>query len=391
MISFVFLLFSCGGGGIAQSGLNISDKKPIFSEQTEAKSKEVFYSILEGAYVSGGMPNVPEAKAKELRLLAEKVWEITTDCCISEAQYSRIIEEILKNKEKFVSLLSGANQGVDALKSVYYSLTSGGGPDYAGHVLYNLLVFGMDYKYTQQMERYDKYGYSYLLEEAQAIQEKRQRLTTQIGQYNFSLAARIAIMASELFFGGAFGGAAESFSNREILIILKRIDIHSFKIDNEGYEFLLSLSVPDVIDGQSSLAERILYTANQNRDLEKIASVMEDFRMLLLSAQENLSDKDAELLRNGELSELVYSVFTGFEDDEWESFEKITGLALGYGEYEALFAETYGEDFENYSAMQINSVALSELRDSTEKEEFLEKLEGYLAGISPVLSYRIFK
>ena len=58
LLCAVFLLFSCGGGGIVKTGIDITDEKPTYSEQTEMISKELFYSLLEGAYISGGMPSI---------------------------------------------------------------------------------------------------------------------------------------------------------------------------------------------------------------------------------------------------------------------------------------------------------------------------------------------
>ena len=100
----------------------------------------MFYSVLEGAYIAGGVPSVPPKKAEELRALAEDIWEITVAYDISEAQYNEIISAVEKNKEIFVALFTDSSPGVDVFKSVYRSLTSGGGADYAGHTLYDLLL-----------------------------------------------------------------------------------------------------------------------------------------------------------------------------------------------------------------------------------------------------------
>lgn len=392
LVSSLFLLFSCGGEEIVKNGIDISDESPVFSEETEAKAKAVLYSILEGGYIAGGVPSVPPKKAEELRALTEDIWKITTEHGISESQYNKIILEAEKNKESFVELFTNESPGVEVFRSVYHSLTSGGGADYAGRTLYNLLLFGMDYKYERQMERYDKYGYLYLLEEAEEIKRQKTLLESEIGTSNFSLAVRISVMGAELFLGGAFDGtAAESFSDREVLVILQRVDIKSLDISQEGYNFLLSLCVGDAPGEESGLADRILYAAKENADLDRVASVLDDFLELLAAVQSALTDTDANLLKNSEYSRLASSVFGKFSDDEWAAFERILALELSYGYYESLFLENYGEDFENYcnTVEKVNS--LSELRSSINDNDFIEKLEGYIAGISPALSYRIFK
>ena len=101
----LFLLFSCGGGEAVKSGIDISDVKPDFSESTEKRSKEFFNFLIKEVYLSGGMPSVPPQKEKEIRELADRIWEITTDYQISEAQYNRIIDELIKNQRKFICIL----------------------------------------------------------------------------------------------------------------------------------------------------------------------------------------------------------------------------------------------------------------------------------------------
>ena len=391
-VSLVFLLFSCSGREIVKDGIDISNEKIAFSKETEEKSKDVFYSILEGAHIAGGVPSIPPKKAEELRSLAEDIWKITVDYEISEAQYSKIISETEKNKESFIALFTDSNPSLDAFKSVYRSLSSGGSPDYAGHTLYNLLLFGMNYKYGKQMERYEKYGYLYLLEEAETIKEQKNLLESEIGAENFSAATRISVMGAELFFGGAFEGAAvESFSDREIVTILKRVDIESLSISSKGYKFFFSLCVGDAVDGESTFAEKILYTANKNSDLDRLAAVANDFLKLVIAAQSALVDSDARFLKNAEYSALISSVFAKFSDAEWTTFASICETELDYNSYESIFLEEYGADFADYCNSVGEAYTLSELRTSIGNDDFLEKMEGYLAGISPVLSYRIFK
>lgn len=392
LVSLVFLLFSCGGRETVKNGIDISNEKAVFSKETEEKSKAVFYSVLEGAYIAGGVPSVPPKKAEELRALAEDIWEITVAYDISEAQYNEIISAVEKNKEIFVALFTDSSPGVDVFKSVYHSLTSGGGADYAGHTLYDLLLFGMQYKYDRQMERYNKYGYAYLLEEAEEIERQKALLTSEIGPKNFSRATKIFAMGAELFFGGAFEGtAASGFSDREVLVILQRIDIKSLDVSEQGYEFLLSLCVADTVDENSSIADRILHAAGENSDIERLASSLDDVLELFVAAQSSLTDTDAELLKSSEYSALISSVFAKFSDAEWTVFERICATELRYADYENLLLEIYGEDFESYCNSIDAVYTLDELRAEAGKDGFLEKMEGYLAGISPALSYRTFK
>ena len=391
LVSSVFLLFSCGGRENLQDGIEISDEKPNFSAETEMKSKEVFYSILEGVYIESGVLSVPPKKVEELRALSEDIWNITAGYPVSEARYNKIIADVEKNRDSFILLFSKKSLGVDVFRTVYHSLTAGG-PDYTGYAFYNLLLFSMDYKYEKQMERYEKYGYLYLLEEAEEFNGQRSLLKSEIGLDNFSLAARIFIMGAELFFGGAFdGGAAEGFSSREVLTIIKRIDVDALDVSAEGYKFLLSLFVGDEPDADSGVADRILYSAEENGDLDKLSSVCGDFVKLLSLVQGKLTDADAEYLKNSRSVELIRSALSKFGDEEWAIFDRIFTIELNYSHYESIFLDIYGEDFEAYRNGVDRSVSLSELKASVGEGDFLNKMEGYFAGISPVLTYRIFK
>ena len=152
----------------------------------------------------------------------------------------------------------------------------------------------------------------------------------------------------------------------------------------------MSLLTPDSSAEGLSLSERILVRADANGDLDKFASLTDDFLKLAISVQAGLTDADAEMLKNKRTSELVSSIFSGFEDGDWQIFEEIFSTDISYGDYEAVFLEEYGEDFENYTSLNF-AVTLDELKASVGSDEFITELEGYLGGVSPVLSYRLFK
>ena len=118
---------------------------------------------------------------------------------------------------------------------------------------------------------------------------------------------------------------------------------------------------------------------------------MGSLKALLLSARGGLTDGDIALLRGGDNEQTLRNVFSRFGSEEWELFSTLSSLELKYGEYEQIFAEAYGEDFEGYVDSLTDTVSLSELKASVGEADFLKKMEGYLAGISPALSYRIFK
>ena len=387
----VFLLFSCGGDQIVKNGIQLTDEKTVFSEETEKKSKDLFFSLLEGAYL-GESAVIPPAKAKELGEISGRIWEITTDYAISESKYLTVIDGISKNKDSFTSIISGKDRGIEVFKKAYASLAAGGSTEYAGYTLYHLLSFSLEYRYNQKMERYEKYGYSYLYDEACEIKGQLDSLQKEIGEKNFSLAVGVGIMASELFFGGAFGdGASEMFSDTEILIMLRRVEIEALDVGKDGYEFLLELAVPDSVDENSAAADRILYCAALNSDVKKLAAATKIIESLAVSAQKNLSAEDAGLIREGRFKELLQRIFSKFGDGEWEAFSEMTSADFNYDGYEGIFREIYGEDFEIYCSSLPQSVTADELRASVGGDDFTEKLEGYLAGKSPVLTYRIFK
>jgi hypothetical protein len=388
LICLCVLLFSCGGN--RKNGIEILDTDAPFSAQTETAAKETFYSILKGAYSKGGAGNISSSKDLELRTLSEKIYAISSEQGISERQYKELLYDIEQNEESFISVFTGGGQ--DAYRTVYRTLALSANANYAGRTLYRLIIFALDYEYEAEMERYEKYGYSYLLTEANAIKEKRDKLSETIGEDNFSAVARIGITASELFFGGAFdGGILSGFSSREILVLLRRIDIDGISLDTEGYEFLISLAVPQSNDAESEISDRILYTAKENSHIASAAKSAEEFMNLLLLLQSSLTEADAALIKNAQWEALITSLFSHLDDEGWQSFERAVSGGVDFSPYETLFSEHYGQDFADYSDMGWESFDIDTLRTSVGEADFLEKLEGYLAGISPVLSYRLFK
>lgn len=387
-------LFGCEDRDeVVQNGITVSDGAKPYSEKTNEYASEVIFLLLEELCKNNGLPSLSTATKAELVNISEDIRELTVQNPVSETQYNAMLDVLCEKgalvAEELSSVIGGEGVGGSLLetKSLYLAISKHTGADYVGGLLYNLCLYSYNYNYEKSMERYDKYGYPYLLIEANDYMEKRDTLAFGVGEENFVTATKLGFMMSEVFLGGGLeDGRIQSFSNQEILIFLKHVKISSLALTPDGWRLLSSYFIPSEQTSGASCMNMIMYTADKNGDLDKLSESVSELMILFAYVQENLDEADAEGLRSGELSSVLSAAFSKFGEQEWEKFERISSLSLEKSTYEAICEEFYGEDFKNYS-LNIQTVTLEELKASVGSDSFTQKLEGYVAGISPALSY----
>lgn len=394
VICCALVLFGCEDkDGIVQNGITVSDGAKPYSEKTNQRASEVIFLLLEELYKSNGLPSLSTATKSELVNISEDIRELTIKNPVSEAQYNAVLDVLREKSTLVVEELSAAFGGDGAggslleTKSLYLAISKHTGADYVGSLLYNLCLYSYNYNYEKSMERYNKYGYPHLLIEANESMEKRDTLASGVGEANFITATKLGFMMSEVFLGGGFeDGRIQSFSNQEILIFLKHVKISSLTLTPDGWRLLSSYFIPSEQASVNSYMNMIIYTADKNGDLDELSESVSDLVSLFAYVQENLDEADAEGLRSGELSSVLSSAFSKFGEQEWEKFERLSSISLEKSAYEAICEEFYGENFKDYS-LNIQTVTLEELKASVGSDSFTQKLEGYVAGISPAFSY----
>jgi hypothetical protein len=277
-----------------------------------------------------------------------------------------------------------SEDAVDVIGSVFFDLTDRVGAEYFGAVAYGAAVM----EYERKIEEHTAKGTSVGRVKAKELTAKMNVFKEEIGKKNCSELLRLGFFLRGFFVDGRLNpDAADRFSDEELLIFIKKIDIGGISAGKAGLELLLDYYADSLIlKNETSYVEELLYEANYNGDAGRIFSDFEDLLILLNKVVKSLDKDDVGLMRQGEYKELIRSVFLKFDEESWEIFEKLTSVEIEKAKYEKIAFDFFGEDFSEYCS-EDRTVSLSEVRLSINEENFYNKLEGYIYGISPAFSY----
>ena len=219
--------------------------------------------------------------------------------------------------------------------------------------------------------------------DAEKYQAEKQALENSIGKINFITVLKNGFAFADLFFGeGMESEQFSAFTNLEILTFLRGLDISSLSITEAGWQLVLSRGIPD--EG-GRYAMKLLQTV-KTYDLAEGATALECAVKLLSNTISRWTETDVALLRNGDVSALIQTAFQRFDETDWALFQRMTTLNLHTEYYDTLALETYGEGYLQYKN-DLTVYTLADLRAAVEQTEFDNVLRGYIAGVSPAISY----
>lgn len=392
IVFFSFSLLGCEADDeIVQSGVVVSDDIKPYSDSTNERAANIIYSLLEDICTNNGIPSLTAATKAELRDISEDVRKLTVNTLLSEKRYNAVLDVLEQKRSSVVDALSiafgGESVSLSEIESLYVEISEHTGSDYVGALLYNLCSYSYDYNFKKAMQRYEKYGYPHLLVEANKNEDRKSALVDGIGEENFVVATKLGFMLTDVFFDDGFENERiESFSDREMLLFLKYVSISSISVNADGWRLLSSYFIPAKSVSHDSYRNMLMYSADKNGDLDEFSAVCSEFIHLLSSVQNNLDDADIKALRSGDFSTFLTLSFSKFTDREWETVLKLSEIPYEVAEYESICEQFYGDNFKEYSS-EIKTVTIGELRESVGSDNFIQKLEGYVAGISPAFSY----
>ncbi len=105
-----------------------------------------------------------------------------------------------------------------------------------------------------------------------------------------------------------------------------------------------------------------------------------------LSAAENES---VALLRGGDKSAFLHSLFSVWESGQWEAFDRLWSVSVSDETYETYFRrEKLLDDYKNYVS-DMDTCGLEELR-AADADGFYDALKAYCNGKSPQAAFLIF-
>ena len=390
------LLTSCTDEDIVKEGIDVlPDERTEYSDSTTELAKKVFYNLLRLHYIKdNGRAPTDEAeaaivgKSEEIRLSTLDAERIT------ESDYLEFVGGVARNTEHLVDLLLSLSESDltrDELRRIYLDLSKSIDGIYTGRLFYHLSLYIYDYKYDKQMALYSELGYPYLKIKADELRSEREIFVTKIGEANCAGAMQLFLIASDLFFGGAFDdGVLSGFSDDEALLVLQYADFSELSMQSDGWELLLSYYFKAASFKDVGYYPSLLKHAVASGEGQAIGSVMNDVVLLICAAKQNITADDISALRRGESDKVIAGIFSRFDDEDWQTLERIGCADVTPSIYSAYAQEKYGEDYLIYS-MSVGTATLAELKGAVGSDSFLPTLEKYLAGISPALAYGVNK
>ena len=370
---------------------------PVISQQyaveTEAYAQDVLYELLTKYFQKTVIKTLPETVMQTLREQANNIQKITADTGLTETQYLQCMQFLETNIEEYTDALARLEQGnstegdFETLKYAYTHLLSKIGSDALGEIVYSLCVYRYDYAYETCMERYEEYGYTYLKIEAETFAQDKKTLQEEVGQENFISVMQMVCLLSDLFVGRAFEeGQLASFTDHEILALLQEPSFSSVTISEAGWELLLKY-LQIMVPSQSYFG-KLFAKACENGDVVLLSTKMDSVLTLLSAVQKHLTVEQAALFKQNKTGQALSSIVASFGEVEWMLFDEIATLELKNEDYEAIAESFYGESYKNYSST-VKISSLDDLKNAAGTDGFLEVLKGYVAGISPAISYGV--
>ncbi len=390
----VLSLFGCvpREGEVNKQGVSIvSDGQ--YSVEALARCEEELLALMRYAYVAVSPLDMPTEKM-EARLAdySARVRDITVKTPISEKAYLAMVTLIAEQGEsvvdEWIAFRKGEVNECVKMRQLYLSLSYICGAKHVASMLYDICLLIYDIRYERTMEKYETYGYPWYAQEAMVLSEEKTIFAEHIGREDFSALMRCSTAFCELF-SKEFQTQTGVFTDADVLVAIRSLDVEEIDVDEEGFALLLSYLVPkEQPSADAPYRAKLRYAFGESGDTERVADVMDDVFSLLFSVLQNLTTEDVAMLRVGECEGLICAVFEKFTEEEWVLFSNATSVSLSCGAYCRQAEEMYADAYLAYVA-SLSSVTLAELRACVGDETFCEKLTAYLAGICPAILYEV--
>ena len=249
-LMLAFLLSGCTHKKVTQTDITVTPNDESY-EYSEASVYSCLYAYEKE---KSGAPN--QEKINSLKKQAEKIQK-SFPKTLEPKKYDSLFISLNANSDKIAKglvLLGGDEKikGFEELKGAYLALIDTVDGEYIGELLYSAALAAYDEKYEAQISAYEKYGQQYMLDKANEYAERKQTFISDIGAQNVSRLIEYSLLIGDLYCGTAFDGdEISSFTNEEILIFFKSLDISCITVSARGYELILTTYAETIIVDKS--------------------------------------------------------------------------------------------------------------------------------------------
>ncbi len=396
--AFVACAFSaCNNAEIppVKSGIEVvDDTDRTYSQTSRERAKTILYNGIEQVFILATNKTELSQSEKESALKhAVKIESVVVSKNLSQSAYKEFFGDLEQNQDEYVGAIIKFRKGeqnqetLQTIKKALTSFTATMGAETTGSILYDLAVYSFEQEREKALLDYEKYGYAYLLENADTALKNKQTLVDDIKEENFISLVKLSFFLGELFFGGGMDSSIlSSFSDQEILLLLNNPDFSNISIGKDGWKLILngvygSLEV-------KSYHKALKRKADENGNLDKFCEKLNLVIDLVCAIQNDLTESDVQFIRKGEKEKLITSCFKNFSEEEWAKFQALTSVQIANSDYDDIALSYFGREYQTFKE-QISSVSFIELRGAVEGENFMDKLINYLTGLCPAFYYGV--
>ncbi len=387
------LICSCAKSNVVKTNIEITPENQSYTYSAESISyaQNAIYTCLY-SYEKAREGSVSQKDIENLQKKSKKL-QSCLPSTIDQDAYNSFFFTLSSNSKDIadgLNMIRGndAKTGFEKLEKVYRALIDVVNKDYIAEVIYNYILVSCDEKYEAQMKAYNEYGYDYMLDKANEYLEMKDIVKTDIGKGNIVRLINYFFFVGNLYYGTGFDGAQLiSFTEEEILIFIKSIDLSSLSITEKGYELIIASYGESIInDTNKTFFDKVMFEAYNNGDSQQMAIFTREMISLIASAQKDITLDDVELLKDKETKSFFYSLIQHFDDEAWVRFDNACKQKINVEKYNALAKSYYKEDFEVYLE-NTSPATIEELKDACGTDSFNQTLEEYIFGICPAFSY----
>lgn len=385
-------LFSCGGKPQPKEGIVITPEVE-YNFATKSYAQDVVYKCLEyyTKKLNGGTA-VSQSEKKRLTTRAARITEEIMKKPIDELVFLDVLVTVQSLAPTAIDeLFAYSKTGVKkftAARTLYFKLTDLAGADAVLDTYYRLAVYSYDYRCKDAAADFKLYGTDKCKERLERLQKEKAVLDT-LGQEQFESLFLQSLVLTDFFFSETLSeDLLSSFTDSEILLFLKNLDISEATVGTAGWELALEKILPST--GADSYASKIGAALLSNGDYKNLAKVMDDVSALFASVCKSLTETEIALLRSGDRAGAMQMILRKFTEDDFARLARIAAISIDKEAYHSIALAFYGEDYAAYAA-SISPIGTEALRASLETTTFNESLEKFVAGVSPAFSYGMRK
>lgn len=353
-------------------------------EALSMRAEEVFFGLLEYYSKGNSVQNLPDSTVNQLREISHGLRLALENTTLSQLDYTALLDSLSERGYSVIDEILAEGEGsFDLTRQLYLDLSARLGAGNIGGIIYDSAIYLYGYSYERNMEKYEKYGYSYLLEDAERMLREKDILTLEIGRDGFISVISSGIALGRLFLGDGFSSEeAAAFSDEELLLFVKSLDVTP-NISPRGWEYILPRMAHLVGEGR---IHSYLSVMAENGDLTLLSGVVNDFLTLFESSIASLTTADMSALKLGDRRVVVHSAFMKLTEAQLNELRGILELQIQADDYDSMARDMYGEDYIIYS-QSLEPISFEQLRAAIGTDKFYESLERYIGTISPAFSY----